>query len=53
MDPIIEDIKKRNKRIRLADKSEAGCGAVDEYESDELASDSDDDEKIGYQLKQV
>ena len=30
----------------MADKSEAGWGAVEEYESDELASNSEDDKKI-------
>ena len=33
----------RNKLIKLADKSEAGWGAVEEYMADDLASDSDDD----------
>ena len=36
-------IQKRQKLIKLADKGEAGWLVVDEYESDELAENSDDD----------
>ena len=32
--------------IKLADRSEAGWLVVEEYESDELAEDSEDDKKI-------
>lgn len=39
-------IKKRQKLIKLADKSEAGWLAVQEYESDELADDSEDEKRI-------
>lgn len=39
-------IQKRQKLIKLADKSEAGWLVVDEYESDELAENSEDDKKI-------
>ncbi|XP_072022961.1 LOW QUALITY PROTEIN: uncharacterized protein [Amphiura filiformis] len=39
-------LKKRNKLIRNADKSAAGWAAVDEYLSDDLASESDDEKRI-------
>ena len=39
-------IKRRNKLIRIAEKTEAGWAAVDEYLSDEVASGSDDEKKI-------
>ena len=41
-----KDIKRRNRLIRIADKSEAGWAAVDEYLSDEVASGSEDKKKI-------
>eukprot|EP00057_Strongylocentrotus_purpuratus_P015406 XP_011669880.1 PREDICTED: uncharacterized protein LOC105440944 [Strongylocentrotus purpuratus] len=43
---VEEKIAKRNKLIRITDKSEDGWKVVDEYLSEELASDSDDEKKI-------
>ena len=40
-------LNKRNKAIRFAVKSSAGWTAVEEYESDELADDSEDEKKLG------
>lgn len=39
-------VKKRNKLIRFSDKSLTSWTAVEEYKSDELAEDSDDEIKL-------
>ena len=41
-----KSLRQRQKKIKLADKSEAGWLAVKEYEADELASDSEDEKCI-------
>ena len=46
LEEALKEVKKRNKLTKLADKSEAGWLAVDEYLADDLARDSDDDKKI-------
>ena len=46
LDNVKASLNKRNKVIRFADKSAAGWAAVEEYESDELADDSEDEKKL-------
>ena len=43
---MVKDLTKRNKHIKMADRSVAGWTIVHEYESDDLASDSDAEKRI-------
>ena len=43
---LSKSLKRRQKIIKLPDKSEAGWLAVKEYQSEELASDSEDEKGI-------
>ena len=46
LEEAIVKLKKRNKLIKLADKSQAGCYFAEEYETDNLVSDSEDENKV-------
>ena len=46
LDNVKASLNKRNKVICFADKSPTGWAAVEEYESDELADDSEDEKKL-------
>ena len=46
-------LNKRKKAVRFADKSPDGWTAVEEYESDELANDSDDEKKGTFQASRT
>ena len=50
---VLSDIKLRNKHIKIADKSEGGWKVVDEYKSEELADNSDDEKRIKAARKTV
>ena len=43
---VIDKIKKRNKHIKIADGSEGGWETVRQYQTNPVASDSDDENKI-------
>ena len=43
---LVTKLIKRNKLIRIANKSPTGSSTVREYESDDLASDSDDEKRL-------
>ena len=43
---LSKNLKRRQKIIKLADKSEAGWLAVKEYQTEELASDSENEKRI-------
>ena len=46
LENVKASLNKRKKVIHFADKSPAGWAAVEEYESDELADDLDDEKKL-------
>ena len=46
MDAGTEVVSKRIKVIKMADKSDSGWSTVNEYLSDELASNSDDEKRM-------
>ena len=50
---VLTDIKLRNKHIKIADKSKGGWKVVDEYKTEELADNSDDEKRIKAARKAV
>ena len=46
VEELRKNLRHRQKIIKLADKSEAGWLAVKEYQTEELASDSEDEKRI-------
>ena len=43
---MLNDVSKRNKLLRLADRSRLGWATVAEHMSDDLASDSEDEKRM-------
>ena len=48
---VVSEFKTRNKHIKLADKSEHGWKVVDEYKTEELAENSEDEKRIKSAIK--
>jgi len=46
IEPLLEQLKTRQKHIRMADRSEGGWTTVEEFKKDELAEDSEEERKM-------
>ena len=46
LETLETSLKTRNKHIKMADRSPAGWAIIEEYESDDMASNSDDEKKM-------